>query len=183
MLTWSESRLVNDPSDVASQELMVADIREDREKLSGTSYSRPTTPKKSPAADEAEYSMEEEARSPNPRSSLKYDADMYAKLEPSSPVGLPETINISSDLEIVPSSKELESLQLRAESPPTEVERADTELFGVAKPLDLLSQLQFRGDMASSSAPTPLTFEEAPLTLTPKTKVKKSSKAVKKAVT
>ena len=49
-----------------------------------------------------------------------YDADAFQELEKSSPVGLLESLQTSSGLEIVPSSEDSDNPQSREEPPPAQ---------------------------------------------------------------
>ena len=112
--------------------------------------------------------------------SKKHDIDACQGLEASSPVGLPESLNISSDLEIVPSIQDSDDSQLGGEPSSTEEAQPVKDLLRFEKPTDSWGNwLSGYNDTASTtSPPAPLTFKgEA---LVPTSTPKKSKKSTKK---
>lgn len=101
-----------------------------------------------------------------------HDPDTYQKLQNSSPEGLPESLNISSDIEVITSPQD----SAKRELPSIDLERPTLYPFSFGKPADVWSQWQL-GDDGASTKPVPFALpEEAPdSTLTSK-KDKKSAK-------
>lgn len=111
--------------------------------------------------------------------SNQYDPDVFQELEVSSPVGLPESLNISSDLEIVLSSEDSDSPQPREEPLSTDEAKPVKDPFGWKEPTDDWSHWRFGSNAAASSSPPqeiPIYEEEAPVLTSTSIKGKKSKK-------
>ena len=111
--------------------------------------------------------------------SKKHDTDACQELEASSPVGLPESLNISSDLEIVPLIPESDNSQPGGEASSTKHAQPVKDLMSLGKPTDTRGLWHSGYDDAASTSlpPAPLAFEDkAPVLTSTSKKDKKSTK-------
>ena len=107
----------------------------------------------------------------------KDEIDPFEKVGPASPVGLPESLNISSDLEIVPSSQGVGDPQQSKE-----VGRPAIEPFDFGKPVSMWSRW---GSNAHDEAPLSPTlalamYEEVASPAPPAPSAPKDKKSTKK---
>lgn len=115
-------------------------------------------------------------------SSLKtHDPDAYQKLEDPSPEGLPESLNISSDIEIVPLPQDSDKPQLKGSSPLVKLDRP-LYSFDFGKSTDVWSQWGSQNDAASSTLAPSALGEESPDSKSASKSNKKPAKKGKKSV-